>query len=89
MKRVRQYSTFFVEQLHFGVPVELVQEAILPVADDRRAADDRCCGRTDQLAGPDRHGAGYAALGSDCRCAVTRVPPSALSCERPTGWSVC
>ena len=31
MKRVRQYSTFFVEQLHFGVPVELVQEAILPV----------------------------------------------------------
>lgn len=31
MKRVRQYSTFFVDQLHFGVPVELVQEAILPV----------------------------------------------------------
>lgn len=30
MKRVRQYSTFFVEQLHFGVPVEQVQEAILP-----------------------------------------------------------
>lgn len=31
MKQVRQYSTFFVDQLHFGVPVELVQEAILPV----------------------------------------------------------
>ncbi|MHB8972536.1 MAG: chemotaxis protein CheW [Pirellulaceae bacterium] len=31
MSRVRQYSTFFVDRLHFGVQVDHVQEALLPI----------------------------------------------------------
>ena len=31
MSQVRQYSTFFVDQLHFGMAVDRVQEALLPM----------------------------------------------------------
>ncbi len=35
MTRVRQYSTFFVDRFHFGVQVDHVQEALLPMPTTR------------------------------------------------------